>query len=361
MNDMTHPDRSGGGPYTASDWIARLAEDPENHDLRDAHDAWLHENAQNQADWDETLAVWQMLEMTVPAHSDQWEHRLSDITPAQERVSSTRNLRPKNMPDTGNAGLRTGPKAAERTANRSSGFAWRKARLGGAFAIVLGCLLFMLLPGWITSMDADFSTKIAQSRDITLADGSVVHLAPDSALSLDDGDPRKVTLLEGEAFFEVTPDASHPFVVTAGHTKTTVLGTAFNVRNGATGVDVMVEQGHVRVQGDGASIATDLHAGDGVLVHRDGQTDLRKISPDLVGAWRNGQLIAKDHTLADMVAAVDRYYDGWIMIPDDDLATEPLTGFYDLSDPMGALRAMADAQGAEIRQVSPWVSIILSK
>ena len=35
--------------------------------------------------------------------------------------------------------------------------------------------------------------------------------------------------LEGEAFFEVAPDASHPFIIQSGQVSTRVLGTSFNI------------------------------------------------------------------------------------------------------------------------------------
>ncbi|HCK17608.1 MAG TPA: hypothetical protein DHW36_03755, partial [Thalassospira sp.] len=59
-------------PATASEWITRLADEPDNAQLRHAHDAWLMASAENRADWDETLRVWQMLDMTVPVHGAEW-------------------------------------------------------------------------------------------------------------------------------------------------------------------------------------------------------------------------------------------------------------------------------------------------
>lgn len=70
-----------------------------------------------------------------------------------------------------------------------------------------------------------------ERRQLQLADGTKVWLSPNSKLSYPnkfDDKERRVTL-DGEAFFEVTHDAKHPFIIKSGEVSTTVLGTSFNV------------------------------------------------------------------------------------------------------------------------------------
>jgi len=337
-------------PTKASEWIARLAEEPDNNDLRQVHDAWLTASAENRADWEETLQVWQLLDMTVPVHGAEWAHRVREITPQQERISPV-GKRPR-------ASMSAGMVSSE---GRGRG-SWRKVGLvGGAVAAFVALALMVVLPGLLDRFEADFTTVTGEMRVIDLPDGSVVHLGPESAVAFDFDEGRHITLINGEAFFDVKPDKDRPFVVTTQQTRTTVLGTAFNVRSDAAGVDVAVEHGHVRVDGSGVTVPRELHAGDAVHVMADGRTVTRKMSPALVAPWRNGQLIAKDHAFADMIEIVDRYHSGWVVVTDDGLAQTSLTGFYDLTDPLAALQAMADAQGAGIRQVSPWLVLISPK
>ena len=71
----------------------------------------------------------------------------------------------------------------------------------------------------------------AERKQVSLPDGTKVWLSPNSKLAYPDkfeGTVRQVTL-EGEAFFEVTHEASHPFVIKSGELSTTVLGTSFNI------------------------------------------------------------------------------------------------------------------------------------
>ncbi len=72
-------------------------------------------------------------------------------------------------------------------------------------------------------------------RDVTLADGSVVHLDVDSEINVSfSSGHRDITLVNGRALFEVAHDASRPFVVSAGQSHTTALGTHFQVQREAS-------------------------------------------------------------------------------------------------------------------------------
>ena len=89
---------------------------------------------------------------------------------------------------------------------------------------------------------------------IQLPDGSTVILNAGSTLEYPqafDGDVREVTL-RGEGFFDIQHDVEKPFVVHTGKVKTTVLGTAFNIRAYPyqSDITVTVKRGKVRVSDD---------------------------------------------------------------------------------------------------------------
>jgi ferric-dicitrate binding protein FerR (iron transport regulator) len=76
-------------------------------------------------------------------------------------------------------------------------------------------------------------TALLERRTVALPDGTQVSLEQGSTLDYPDrfdGKTREI-YLDGEAFFEVTKDASHPFIVRTALIKTTVLGTSFNVES----------------------------------------------------------------------------------------------------------------------------------
>ncbi|MEO6686008.1 MAG: FecR domain-containing protein [Dyadobacter sp.] len=106
--------------------------------------------------------------------------------------------------------------------------------------------------------------------ETTLPDGTRVFLNYNSSISYPEsfsGDLRSVAL-KGEAFFDVKPDASHPFVIDANGTQVRVLGTSFNVKAYKKElVRVDVKTGKVRVskndkkielvQGESAEVLND--------------------------------------------------------------------------------------------------------
>jgi transmembrane sensor len=91
----------------------------------------------------------------------------------------------------------------------------------------------------------------AGTKELTLPDGTKVFLNYHSALSFPknfEGDSRLVKL-KGEAFFDVKPDAQHPFIIEAQGTEVKVLGTSFNVKAYAEKpVRVDVQTGKVAVK-----------------------------------------------------------------------------------------------------------------
>lgn len=78
----------------------------------------------------------------------------------------------------------------------------------------------------------EVTTKKGSKSNIKLPDGTIVWLNADSKLtySADFAHNREVVLV-GEAYFDVTHDETHPFLIHAGIANIKVLGTAFNVRN----------------------------------------------------------------------------------------------------------------------------------
>jgi transmembrane sensor len=120
-------------------------------------------------------------------------------------------------------------------------------------ALMLGTVGFYF--GFRQQKTAVFTEVISNEKqvlyDVTLPDGTVVALNYNSKLRYPkqfSGKLRKVSI-EGEAFFEVKPDASRPFVISAGNARIKVLGTSFNVcaRLGDKTVEVTVETGKVQV------------------------------------------------------------------------------------------------------------------
>lgn len=92
------------------------------------------------------------------------------------------------------------------------------------------------------------------TRTIVLPDGSSVVLHAGSTIDYPrtfGGKTREITLV-GEAYFDVKHDSQRPFIIHTGAVKTTVLGTAFDIKAWPDhkNIIVSVTRGKVRVEND---------------------------------------------------------------------------------------------------------------
>ncbi len=182
-----------------------------------------------------------------------------------------------------------------------------------------------------------------QAQQLTLADGTIVELNADSAVepafTLQE---RRVRLVRGEAHFAVVRDAARPFVVQAGDVAIRAVGTAFDVRIGPAGVQLLVTEGKVRVDaaiaGLPASPATPLVvAGERLVVTAGNRaSDLAALRPETLApdeierslAWKRPQLIFERTPLAEAVKAFNRFNRGKLVIADPALAGRILGGTF---------------------------------
>jgi len=189
-----------------------------------------------------------------------------------------------------------------------------------AAAVILAALFFQVAE--LPRMQ-NFSTAVGQRQDITLDDGSVIHLNTDTALLVSmSRDVRNVRLDKGEVEFEVTADPARPFRIEMGARRIEVVGTEFNILRHNGRQTIAVEQGVVQVRHDGGE-AVRLLAGEQYLGREDSpEYQIVKISPAAIAPWRAGQLVFEDVPLAQVAAELNRYFPRAIVI--DDVAVRGL-------------------------------------
>ncbi|WP_206243474.1 FecR family protein [Novosphingobium terrae] len=233
---------------------------------------------------------------------------------------------------------------------------WAMAATATAAAVVLA--LFPALHLWLS---ADYRTGSGQTTGLALADGSRVTLGPDSAIAVDlIGQQRKLRLLSGQAWFEVKHDAARPFQVVAGDVTATDLGTAFDVRMLGAVTAVDVQHGAVRVT-DQAHVSTaphDLGAGQWLHMGSDHRAEAGLVNPQLIGAWRQGMVVARGRTISEVIEEIRPWYAGRIVLTSKALGQQRVSGIYRLSDPHAALTALVNPDGGWVTRVTPWVLIV---
>ena len=204
--------------------------------------------------------------------------------------------------------------------------------------------------------EGNYRVIASTSREVRLPDGSVAMLNGDSRIETDyTPGERRVRLVAGEALFTVAKNPHRPFFVTAGPITVRAVGTAFNVRLGATAVEVLVTEGKVRVNdsargvsllppapaSDGASGAAEgegvLAAGQCVVVNlaavvdASSQARVAAVAPAEVErslAWQSTQLVFNDTPLDEVVTAFNRYNRRQLIIGDRALGGRRITGVF---------------------------------
>jgi transmembrane sensor len=158
----------------------------------------------------------------------------------------------------------------------------------------------------------EIATSTGQRATIDLADGSRVILGPRSRMSTPEhfGEgPRDVTL-EGEAYFEVRHDSTHPFRVHAAGGVAEDIGTRFVVRAyaGEPALRVVVAEGRVSVtRSGGAPVA--LGAGQLASFDDAGTASIRPVDTAAYVAFSDGRLVFDGTPLDEVVSELGRWYD----------------------------------------------------
>lgn len=196
---------------------------------------------------------------------------------------------------------------------------WQPVSWAGAAAAGLVLALWLLLP--VPAPEPLlFQTAKGEVRLLTLPDGSQVTLDARSSLRFVQGEGyRNAELLSGSAFFAVARDPARPFTVAAGQLQVQVLGTQFDVQRRQDQAQVSVLEGLVQVQSM-AQEKVSLVAGEAVeIIRGEALKKTTLAAGESVAGWRSGRLQYRQARLADVVADVNRYYPGEIVLGSQDL------------------------------------------
>lgn len=146
---------------------------------------------------------------------------------------------------------------------------------------------------------------------LCLSDGTTVYMNADSRLRFPvrfQGRTREV-FLEGEAYFDVHSDASHPFVVHASELNVRVLGTGFNVMayKNDSRTEVTLVNGKVEVKGE--KINEELKPNQQIVLDKaTGMYELKDVNVHTYVDWKNGILNFDAMPLDELCERLSRWY-----------------------------------------------------
>lgn len=197
-----------------------------------------------------------------------------------------------------------------------------------------------------------YETDIGAIASVPMPDGSSVTLNTDSEVRIEVSQKeRRIELTHGEAFFDVAPDPTRPFIVAAGSRRVIAVGTRFSVRRDGDDVQVVVTEGKVRIEG-GAGAAPYLSAGTVARASRSGvlvQTKAIAEAEEQL-SWRAGILIFRNQSLADAIAEFNRYNIRKIIVEDPTLAALRIEGNFRSNNVDAFVRLLEQVYGISVSQ-----------
>ncbi|MEM6481988.1 MAG: FecR domain-containing protein [Pseudomonadota bacterium] len=209
----------------------------------------------------------------------------------------------------------------------------------------LGLAAYFLYPSARIFFLADLRSGF-QPITSELSSGDTIILDAKSAIIDDTAvGARRVEILKGVGFFDVTPDA-RPFAVSIGPLEVIAIGTSFETAILPSGTSVAVVEGSVEVRS--SDEIWRLEAGDRLHYSDLAETTRDIANLDTIASWRSDQFVVNGMLLSDVVDIIDRRLPGETLITSRTLSRTPITAGFDLSDPEQTLELLAESLGARV-------------
>ncbi len=157
---------------------------------------------------------------------------------------------------------------------------------------------------------------------VILPDKTQVLMNADSRLSFPDRfeGSERVVKLEGEAFFTVTKDTYHPFIVESEKIRTHVLGTEFNFRAYPnSNPHVTLVSGQVKVDNLMNHQTLMMKPGQDVTINQERGFDVSTVDTEYYVQWKEGFFYFDDLPLVEVLRELGRWYNVDIQITDNSL------------------------------------------
>jgi transmembrane sensor len=241
---------------------------------------------------------------------------------------------------------------------------WRYAAAAAGLACVALLMLWGPLgrhpPQTAQVPSQDYRTSHGQQLTQSLADGSLLRLDTDSAVTVRyERALRQVEVKRGQAVFTVAHDPARPFRVTAGSAQVVAIGTQFDVYLQGEVTLVTVVEGRVSVGPSGAAgtdvsgLPVEVSAGQqvrvvgGLLPEPPSQVDARRVT-----AWLNRQIAFEHEALSVVAAEFSRYSATPVVIESPELGTLAVSGVFNVDDSESFVAFLSRLKGVGV-EVTP--------
>jgi transmembrane sensor len=205
---------------------------------------------------------------------------------------------------------------------------WLRAVAAAVALVITSLVALSFLPHSGRAYFAEVILEAGEnSEKEVLLDGSLVTLNKNSKLSYSQkifSGERRVHLLAGEVYFEVERDEQRPFHVHAGDLTVKVLGTSFNVKMDKEQAQVILDQGSVGLEWEGAQVV--LKPGEKASANLlTKQLETIQVGNGLHRYYVNNKFEARQLPLYQIIEALNDAYDADITIASEGLGQQRIT------------------------------------
>ena len=198
-------------------------------------------------------------------------------------------------------------------------------RIAAVALILLGlgtASIYMNNSGYLSKKITVIAGNEQKNVLVSLPDGSKIYLNRNSEFSYrkNFGRHGRDVQLAGEAFFEISPDVSKPFIIDAGKAKVKVVGTSFNVitNNTESAVEVFVKTGKVLVSDISGSQTIQLDPGFVGTMNSKASAKSLNNNPNYL-SWKTGLLVYNGQKLDVVFNDLKRVYNMDIVADDPEI------------------------------------------
>ena len=332
-------------------WIAKLHGEPSAKDLQNFR-AWMAQSPAHKTEVRQLAKLWGELDV------------LTELAVVQEPLSTQS----------------TSARLFDKVAALIKFSNWNRPL---ATMVTATLVAVLALPIIIDINKTTYSTDIGKQELITLRDGSTVLLNTNSSIRVDYSlETRNISLLSGQAHFEVTKDNSRPFNVYAGKGLVRAVGTAFSVYLQPDIIEVTVTEGTIELSAVAPAPAPTnqpeteptapsktitklslVTAGQNATMDQDTSSiDSIEVidAPEIVQklAWHQGLLRFSGDPLEDVVAEISRYTDLSIVILDPEIRDLRIGGFFKVGETEKMFQALETSFGVRVERKGKNVALL---
>jgi transmembrane sensor len=315
--------------HEAYGWVVRFVDGASPHDLK-ALKEWSAQGPAHAEAFDRASKVWLALD------------------PARRKALS------ENV-------LVFSPIAAGRRAGPSLG---RRAFLGGAIAASAAGAAFLVarppLELWpsLSELSADYRTETGEQRQIALAGSVSVELNTQTSIVLRSSaeGPEGFELIAGEALVSA-PKSS--VTVVAANGRVVASQARFNVRYIDQSVCVTCLDGKVEIET--SAKAAVLPAGRQLIYSPAGLAELTEpvtIDPSTVTAWKDGFVVFDGTPVSEVIAEVNRYRNGKIILTNTALGRERFNARFRIENIDRVVDQIAQVFGVRVRSLPAGITLL---